>query len=1023
MNLFRVCTVAGGAVGLAAACLLAGPDTTDPAAERDKILQQEIAKGDGSAAARRALVDSVYAQTRGPANPERVVYGADDRREVYEYDTLDTTLRAMAEACAIVVDDSEVVDNGNGTYTLLTSPWTSAGGTLCLTEPFRGQPQIGFCSSFLVGQDLITTAGHCVDAGDISAGVAFVFGFQLNDSDETGPTVVPADYVYFGTSIVTQALGGGDDYSVVQLDRPVVGFNPVPIRRTGTIANGTPVAVIGHPAAILKKIAGGAEVKNNAPAGYFQSNLDTYGGNSGSMIVNLNTYEVEGILVRGAPDYTTVGGCVQTNYVPDSGSPTGLQFEEVSKTTRFESFIPPLGITVAPGGSVLHFGEVGGPFTNPSTVYTLTNTTADPADYEVSLSAVGGVLINGGTSTITGTLPASGTTMVTVSLDNTFVNALPAGVTTVDVTFEDTTNSIASTAAHIIEVGQTLITVSPATGLTTGGPVGGPFPGSAAYTVTSQRPTPVDVLVDGPSWIDFAVTRSEMIALTGTGDSATVTITIGGDAASLPAGLYSDTVTFTNLDNAAEVSIPVTLDVGRYIYAATDVPVTITDNAVFTSQVVVNESFCIGDVDVDIDLTHTFSADLIITLTSPQGTVVGLHNEGGGSADFTPRRWDDEPGHTLPEGPGTLADFDAELATGTWTLTVEDDAGGDTGTLHGWALRVASSGDICPPFAADGVLIVEENLAATTMLSASSADPDPLTYTITSLPASGVLWDPGAGSITSVPTDLTGDTVTYRATPGNVGADAFGFTATVNSQTSNTGSVAVTIEPFGDAEPLHSFPLDTNPGWTTEGLWAFGVPTGQGGASSSGPDPTSGYTGTNVYGYNLNGNYENNLPPRYLTTPDLSVAGAGNIAVSFRRWLGIESSIFDKASFDVRADAGPWQTVWEHTGGSFGDNAWTLQSYDIAAIADGASTIAMRWRMGATDSSVQYPGWNLDDIEITGILASGNPADLDGNGTVNLDDLDLFIAQFFAGQPLADLNGDGLVTLDDLDAFIFYFTN
>ena len=47
--------------------------------------------------------------------------------------------------------------------------------------------------------------------------------------------------------------------------------------------------------------------------------------------------------------------------------------------------------------------------------------------------------------------------------------------------------------------------------------------------------------------------------------------------------------------------------------------------------------------------------------------------------------------------------------------------------------------------------------------------------------------------------------------------------------------------------------LDTDPGWTTSGQWAFGVPQGAGG--DNGNDPAAGVTGPNVYGYILAGDY------------------------------------------------------------------------------------------------------------------------------------------------------------------------
>ncbi|MHC4260006.1 MAG: hypothetical protein ACYSTF_06315 [Planctomycetota bacterium] len=87
------------------------------------------------------------------------------------------------------------------------------------------------------------------------------------------------------------------------------------------------------------------------------------------------------------------------------------------------------------------------------------------------------------------------------------------------------------------------------------------------------------------------------------------------------------------------------------------------------------------------------------------------------------------------------------------------------------------------------------------------------------------------------------------------------------------------------AEVIYYFPLDTDPGWTTEGQWQFGLPTGGGGPQSY--DPLMGHTGAFVYGYNLSGNYENDMPEYHLTTTALDCALAENLTLGFWRWLGV----------------------------------------------------------------------------------------------------------------------------------------
>ncbi|MCK4659744.1 MAG: agmatine deiminase family protein [Phycisphaerae bacterium] len=71
------------------------------------------------------------------------------------------------------------------------------------------------------------------------------------------------------------------------------------------------------------------------------------------------------------------------------------------------------GLTVTPGDELDASGDLGGPFTPDSIIYTLENTTDDPMNYEVSNSEAWVSITNAG-----GTLPAHGTVQVTVSLNS-----------------------------------------------------------------------------------------------------------------------------------------------------------------------------------------------------------------------------------------------------------------------------------------------------------------------------------------------------------------------------------------------------------------------------------------------------------------------------------------------------------------------------------------------------------------------------------------------------------------------------
>jgi hypothetical protein len=317
--------------------------------------------------------------------------------------------------------------------------------------------------------------------------------------------------------------------------------------------------------------------------------------------------------------------------------------------------------------------------------------------------------------------------------------------------------------------------------------------------------------------------------------------------------------------------------------------------------------------------------------------------------------------------------------------------------------------------------------------------PDPpgiLDYVITGLPAHGTLAVTGGAAITAVPYVLPnhGKGVTY--TPGAffLGSDSFQFVANdggVPPEGGDSNIATVTINVTTVPQVVHSWTLDSNPGWAVEGQWAFGQPMGGG---SHARDPLSGHTGSNVYGYNLAGDYGNNMLCRCLTTTAIDLSRSGNTVLKFWRWLGVEGGGFDHAGVQVSADGVNWFSIWEHTGAAINEAAWSQKSYDISAIADHQSTVFVRWTMGTTDGGVTYPGWNIDDVEIWGMVPpQPETGDLNCDGSVGFADINPFVlvltnpAAYAAAFPgcdplLADINGDGSVGFDDINPFVTLLT-
>lgn len=91
----------------------------------------------------------------------------------------------------------------------------------------------------------------------------------------------------------------------------------------------------------------------------------------------------------------------------------------------------------------------------------------------------------------------------------------------------------------------------------------------------------------------------------------------------------------------------------------------------------------VASLRVSMNITHTWRGDLILDLTSPAGTTVRLHDRTGSSADDIIGTY----GLDLTSAEA-LSGFDGQDPAGDWTLTVSDNAGGDTGTLNSWGLQI-----------------------------------------------------------------------------------------------------------------------------------------------------------------------------------------------------------------------------------------------------------------------------------------------------------------------------------------------
>ncbi|MFQ5459304.1 MAG: proprotein convertase P-domain-containing protein, partial [Anaerolineae bacterium] len=145
------------------------------------------------------------------------------------------------------------------------------------------------------------------------------------------------------------------------------------------------------------------------------------------------------------------------------------------------------------------------------------------------------------------------------------------------------------------------------------------------------------------------------------------------------------------------------------VVACQDCPLPIQDLQTTSSLITINTTAIptqcvVEDVDVLIDITHTFDGDLVVDLSSPDTADVQLFNSICGASNNIQAILDDEaaqpigtvcpplgmqPWDTAP--PGQLTQFEGGGTNGTWKLDVFDQFGADQGTLNTWELQFTLS--------------------------------------------------------------------------------------------------------------------------------------------------------------------------------------------------------------------------------------------------------------------------------------------------------------------------------------------
>ncbi len=249
-------------------------------------------------------LNSAYAESQ-------IVYGQDNRKDLKNIK--DVQAKKLTSSIAGRIFKYALSDEGRH-YSIEDFKTLAESMNVCSGERFENQPTIVDCTGFLISPNLLATAGHCiVNAGQTLRNgfsqncefYSWIFDFNVSKQDKLNLKKISKNRVYGCKKVISAKYTDDEDFAVIELDRKVEGRTPLKINKKNNIKSGTPLFVLGHPSGLPLKYANNAKVFSVEKT-FFSTNLDTFGGNSGSPVINERTYLVEGILVRGDTDYYSI---------------------------------------------------------------------------------------------------------------------------------------------------------------------------------------------------------------------------------------------------------------------------------------------------------------------------------------------------------------------------------------------------------------------------------------------------------------------------------------------------------------------------------------------------------------------------------------------------------------------------------------------------------------------------------------------------------------------------------------------
>lgn len=186
---------------------------------------------------------------------------------------------------------------------------------LCHNERFYEEKTLGDCSGFLIADNLLLTAGHCVKSELDCSQRAIVFNHHGNDL-----TKLKHSDVYECQSVVARLSQEDGDLALLRLNRNAAHVQADQMLSLEGLSFDAPedLSILSHPFGMGLKESR-LETPPVSKGYFFHANADVSGGSSGAPVFEAKSKRLLGVLLGGENDlvWDAQNNCARNKVCPD----------------------------------------------------------------------------------------------------------------------------------------------------------------------------------------------------------------------------------------------------------------------------------------------------------------------------------------------------------------------------------------------------------------------------------------------------------------------------------------------------------------------------------------------------------------------------------------------------------------------------------------------------------------------------------------------------------------------------------